>query len=451
MNLRRTSGVVAVVSVLLLTMSPLLGAVSWSADAPTPIVDASPLTQVTDGQAVTITVRTTDASISASEAQARLCRGGITYQPSTDLRPNADSEVNGPNCPGQPISSSSDASTVDRGINASAATAGGESFLFRVGNGVAAWTDNDGNSQNLTCDETHSCVLLVEVRYSPGKDASGAPLRQVWKPYAFPIGYASADPLKACGTPRVDPVGTGGADFMQDAWIAMSLGFCAANGANGAPTRASFVGEGTAVTQYSNGALDLAYTAGGYNKDMATGSTPQSGLITSDTPHRPSVAIPVALDAAVLGVAGGQIVESHKVPYKELQVKASEIAQLIGQGGLTPDARQALLQRDAPGNKQMSQTGIFDTAVKLGLATYHPELVQGAILDRAEVDRQIELYRSRGTEARRVIVGLQPKRAEVILAGACIVRTVMDKLGHQTLTVSDRGLRHGLLIDRFGT
>jgi exopolyphosphatase / guanosine-5'-triphosphate,3'-diphosphate pyrophosphatase len=90
------------------------------------------------------------------------------------------------------------------------------------------------------------------------------------------------------------------------------------------------------------------------------------------------------------------------------------------------------------------------TAVKLALATYDPDLVQGAILDRAEIDRQIELYRSRDAERRRQIVGLQPKRAEVILAGACIVRTVMDKLGQQTLTVSDRGLRHGLLLDRFG-
>jgi exopolyphosphatase/guanosine-5'-triphosphate,3'-diphosphate pyrophosphatase len=90
------------------------------------------------------------------------------------------------------------------------------------------------------------------------------------------------------------------------------------------------------------------------------------------------------------------------------------------------------------------------TAVKLGLATYDPDLVQGAVLDRAELDRQIELYRSRDAEARRAIVGLQPNRAEVILAGACIVRTVMEKLGRQTLTVSDRGLRYGLLIDRFG-
>jgi exopolyphosphatase / guanosine-5'-triphosphate,3'-diphosphate pyrophosphatase len=91
------------------------------------------------------------------------------------------------------------------------------------------------------------------------------------------------------------------------------------------------------------------------------------------------------------------------------------------------------------------------TAVKLGLATYDPDAVQGTVLDRAEIDRQIERYRSRDAEARRGIVGLQPKRADVILAGACIVRTVMDKLGQQSLTVSDRGLRHGLLIDRFGT
>jgi exopolyphosphatase / guanosine-5'-triphosphate,3'-diphosphate pyrophosphatase len=91
------------------------------------------------------------------------------------------------------------------------------------------------------------------------------------------------------------------------------------------------------------------------------------------------------------------------------------------------------------------------TAVKLGLATYDPDAVQGSVLDRDEVDRQIEHYRSRDADARRATVGLQPKRADVILAGACIVRTVMEKLGQQTLTVSDRGLRHGILIDRFGT
>jgi exopolyphosphatase / guanosine-5'-triphosphate,3'-diphosphate pyrophosphatase len=89
-------------------------------------------------------------------------------------------------------------------------------------------------------------------------------------------------------------------------------------------------------------------------------------------------------------------------------------------------------------------------AVKLQLETYDPDAVQGTALDRDEVDRQIELYRTRDAEERRSIVGLQPKRAEIILAGACIVRTVLDKLGRDSLTVSDRGLRHGLLVERFG-
>ena len=88
-------------------------------------------------------------------------------------------------------------------------------------------------------------------------------------------------------------------------------------------------------------------------------------------------------------------------------------------------------------------------AVKHQLAKYDPDVIQGSVIERAEVERQVELYRSRSLEERRAIVGLQPKRADVILAGACIVKIVMDKLGKGRLSVSDRGLRHGLLIDRF--
>jgi exopolyphosphatase/guanosine-5'-triphosphate,3'-diphosphate pyrophosphatase len=87
--------------------------------------------------------------------------------------------------------------------------------------------------------------------------------------------------------------------------------------------------------------------------------------------------------------------------------------------------------------------------VQLGLDRYEPGRVRGLELGAAEVDRQIELYRTRDAEERRGIRGLQPKRAEVILAGACIVRTVLAKLGRDSLTVSDQGLRHGVLLERF--
>ena len=89
-------------------------------------------------------------------------------------------------------------------------------------------------------------------------------------------------------------------------------------------------------------------------------------------------------------------------------------------------------------------------AVMHGLLKYDPDVIQGSVIKRTEVDRQIEQYRNLSTEARRQVVGLQPKRAEVILAGACIVRTIMDKLKCTSLSVSDRGLRHGILLERFG-
>ena len=62
------------------------------------------------------------------------------------------------------------------------------------------------------------------------------------------------------------------------------------------------------------------------------------------------------------------------------------------------------------------------------LPTHDPDAVQGTVLDHAEIKRQIEMYRSMDAEARRSIVGLQPQRADIILAGACIVSTVMRKL-----------------------
>ncbi|HEX6286393.1 MAG TPA: Ppx/GppA family phosphatase, partial [Acidimicrobiia bacterium] len=90
------------------------------------------------------------------------------------------------------------------------------------------------------------------------------------------------------------------------------------------------------------------------------------------------------------------------------------------------------------------------TAVALSLQPYDPDVVQGATVTREEVERQIELYRSMSHEERREIVGLQANRAPVILAGALIVATVMEKLGQESLVVSDRGLRHGLIRERFG-
>lgn len=86
-------------------------------------------------------------------------------------------------------------------------------------------------------------------------------------------------------------------------------------------------------------------------------------------------------------------------------------------------------------------------SVKHKMVEYDPDIVQGSILTLGDIVAQIEDYAGKTLEERRTIVGLQPKRADVILAGACIVRVIMNLLGVDALTVSDRGLRHGLMYE----
>lgn len=88
-------------------------------------------------------------------------------------------------------------------------------------------------------------------------------------------------------------------------------------------------------------------------------------------------------------------------------------------------------------------------AVKHKMVKYDPNVIQGSTLTRADIDEQIAEYSKRTIEQRRELPGLQPKRADVILAGACILKDITERLGVDELTISDRGLRHGLAFDMF--
>jgi exopolyphosphatase/guanosine-5'-triphosphate,3'-diphosphate pyrophosphatase len=50
-------------------------------------------------------------------------------------------------------------------------------------------------------------------------------------------------------------------------------------------------------------------------------------------------------------------------------------------------------------------------------------------------------------EERKKIAGLQPERADVILAGALIVYTILRSLKVNSLTGSNRGLRCAILLN----
>lgn len=87
-------------------------------------------------------------------------------------------------------------------------------------------------------------------------------------------------------------------------------------------------------------------------------------------------------------------------------------------------------------------------AVKHKMVKYDPDVIQGSELTLADVVEQINDYSAKTLEKRREIPGLQPKRADVILAGACILKDILSRMNADRLVISDRGLRHGLLFDQ---
>ncbi|MCI0495449.1 Ppx/GppA family phosphatase [candidate division KSB1 bacterium] len=89
-------------------------------------------------------------------------------------------------------------------------------------------------------------------------------------------------------------------------------------------------------------------------------------------------------------------------------------------------------------------------AMKMEMPDYDPDVIHGTKLSFTDVAGLLSLLQSKTIAERKRIIGLEPRRADVILAGAMIVWNIMKKINAAEVIISDRGVRHGFLIDRFG-
>ena len=90
-------------------------------------------------------------------------------------------------------------------------------------------------------------------------------------------------------------------------------------------------------------------------------------------------------------------------------------------------------------------------AVELGLAPYDGARVHGALLTLSAVEELAAKLASLPLAARTQLAGLEPKRADVIVAGAIIVRDLLRQANATEMLVSDRGVRFGLIEDLLAT
>jgi exopolyphosphatase / guanosine-5'-triphosphate,3'-diphosphate pyrophosphatase len=83
-------------------------------------------------------------------------------------------------------------------------------------------------------------------------------------------------------------------------------------------------------------------------------------------------------------------------------------------------------------------------AVAMKMTTYDGARVHGSSLSLDELGRVVDGLAALPLEERKKTPGLEPKRADVIVAGGCIVLGFLEHLGAESVTVSDRGVRWGL-------
>jgi exopolyphosphatase/guanosine-5'-triphosphate,3'-diphosphate pyrophosphatase len=68
-------------------------------------------------------------------------------------------------------------------------------------------------------------------------------------------------------------------------------------------------------------------------------------------------------------------------------------------------------------------------------------------LGREALRKVVETLCSLPLEERKRIPGINPERADILVAGAAVIETLMDLMGLKEIKVSDRSLRDGLLVD----
>ncbi|MDI6800032.1 MAG: Ppx/GppA phosphatase family protein [Actinomycetota bacterium] len=91
------------------------------------------------------------------------------------------------------------------------------------------------------------------------------------------------------------------------------------------------------------------------------------------------------------------------------------------------------------------------SSISLKMERYDPSLIDGHVLTQKETERIFKLLSKMPIKERKGLVGLDPKRADIIVAGAAILCELMKGLCLSELVVSERDILDGIIISMSGS
>lgn len=152
--------------------------------------------------------------------------------------------------------------------------------------------------------------------------------------------------------------------------------------------------------------------------------------------------------AAVVSLRLGVVGLAERFPFPGA-VDWARYAAMSAEVGGQLDAELPAVIRAAAGERLVGTAGTVTTlaALDLGLAAYDPDRVHRHRLRRAAVERLLAWLGSLTVAERGALPCLEPGRADLIVPGTAIVLETMTRLRADTLTVSEYGLREGIVAD----
>lgn len=134
-----------------------------------------------------------------------------------------------------------------------------------------------------------------------------------------------------------------------------------------------------------------------------------------------------------------QLVRSDPISAADYAAVEHAIAEQMAQLPTQDDTTRPLVA--------LAGTATTLAAMHLRLATYSHDEVHGTVLQHADVVAVLEPLRHATMAVRQRMPGLEAARADVILPGTMILLAAMQRAHAAAVTISDRGVRWGLLYE----
>jgi exopolyphosphatase / guanosine-5'-triphosphate,3'-diphosphate pyrophosphatase len=161
-------------------------------------------------------------------------------------------------------------------------------------------------------------------------------------------------------------------------------------------------------------------------------------------------------------ILGGQEQYTHLDSLKLGAIRLNSLFFLPNETGPVSGERYALLQqyvrnlavravqriRDERIDIAFGSSGTIENLADISVLKFHKRQRQrDDVLTREQLRQVVEMLCAMPLDERRGVPGINPMRADIIICGAAIIETLMADFGIEELSISERGLRDGLLID----